>query len=158
MRKRDKACMMDSGEKKAGGGSKDGESKPGAGQKGSQAGAKAAGDAAGEMDQAAKSMQDARSEQVKEWKQELTSELDQSVQEMMQLAREERSLEQKARNGASADDRRSAQSAVEQGVDKASERLQGAGKKSAGHAKHASRALGDTSAASAVTMTTATSA
>jgi hypothetical protein len=135
------------GEKKAGGESKDGESKaggesksgegksgeskPGAGQKGSQAGAKAAGDAAGEMDQAAKSMQDARSEQVKEWKQELTSEIDQSLQEMMQLAREERSLEQKARNGASADDRRSAQSAVEQGVDKASERLQGAGKKSA---------------------------
>jgi len=83
------------------------------------------------MDQAAKSMQDARSEQVKEWKQELTSELDQSRQEMMQLAREERSLEQKARNGASTEDRRSAQSAVEQGVDKASERLQGAGKKSA---------------------------
>ncbi|MDQ2664497.1 MAG: hypothetical protein M3Z05_00630 [Gemmatimonadota bacterium] len=121
---------------KAGGDSKSaagksGESKPGAGQKGGQAGAKAAGDAASEMDQAAKSMQDARSEQVKEWKQELTSELDQSVQEMMQLAREERSLEQKARNGSSADDRRSAQSAVEQGVDKASERLQGAGKKSA---------------------------
>jgi hypothetical protein len=118
------------GESKAGEG-KPGESKAGAGQKGSQAGAKAAGDAASEMDQAAKSMQDARSEQVKEWKRELTSEIDQSVQEMMQLAREERSLEQKARNGASADDRRSAQSAVEQGVDKASERLQGAGKKSA---------------------------
>ena len=118
------------GESKSGDG-KSGESKPGAGQKGGQAGAKAAGDAAGEMDQAAKSMQEARSEQVKEWKQELTSEFDQSVQEMMQLAREERSLEQKARNGASSEDRRSAQSAVEQGVDKASERLQGAGKKSA---------------------------
>ena len=119
-----------SGESKSGDG-KSGESKPGAGQKGSQAGAKAAGDAASEMDQAAQSMQDARSEQVKEWKQELTSELDQSVQEMMQLAREERSLEQKARNGSSAEDRRSAQSAVEQGVDKANERLQGAGRKSA---------------------------
>ena len=59
------------------------------------------------MDKAAKSMDDARSEQVKEWKQELTSELDQSVQEMMQLAREERALEQKARNGASPEDRRS---------------------------------------------------
>ena len=119
------------GEPKAGGEKKGGEGKAGAGQKGSQAGAKAAGDAASEMEQAAKSMQEARSAQVKEWKQELTSELDQSVQEMMQLAREERSLEQKARNGASAEDRRSAQSAVEQGVDKASERLQGAGKKSA---------------------------
>ena len=83
------------------------------------------------MDRAATSMREARSEQVKEWKQELTSELDQSVQEMMQLAREERSLEQKARAGSSPDERRSAQSAIEQGVDKASERLQGAGKKSA---------------------------
>ena len=83
------------------------------------------------MDRAAQSMQDARSEQVKEWKQELTAELDQSVQEMMQLAREERALEQKARSGASPDERRAAQSAIEQGVDKASERLQGAGRKSA---------------------------
>ena len=58
------------------------------------------------MDKAAKSMQDARAEQVKEWKQELTSELDQSVQEMMQLAREERALEQKVRAGASNEDRR----------------------------------------------------
>ncbi|MEO8620841.1 MAG: hypothetical protein ABI625_07240 [bacterium] len=120
-----------SGESKSGEG-KPGEGKPDGSQKGSQqGGSKQAGDAADEMDRAAKSMQDARSEQVKEWKQELTSELDQSVQEMMQLAREERALEQKARSGASADERRSAQSAIEQGVDKASERLQGAGKKSA---------------------------
>ena len=80
---------------------------------------------------------------MKEWKQELTSELDQSVQEMMQLAREERSLEQKARNGASADERRSAQSAIEQGVEKASERLQGAGKKSALLSGSTQRAVAD---------------
>jgi hypothetical protein len=133
------------GEPKAGAEAKAGEGKPGgepkAGQpksgqqgdqqNGQQGGHQQARDAADEMDKAAKSMQDARSEQVKEWKQELTSELDQSAQEMMQLAREERALEQKARSGASQEDRRSAQSAVEQGVDKASERLQGAGKKSA---------------------------
>ncbi len=120
-----------SGDPKSGdpksGDSKSGDSKSGGEQKPGQQG----NAAADEMDRAAKSMQEARAEQVKEWKQELTSELDQSVQEMMQLAREERSLEQKARNGASADERRSAQSAIEQGVDKASERLQGAGKKSA---------------------------
>jgi hypothetical protein len=131
---------------KPGGDSKSGQPKPGEGdqksgqqsgqqqggqQQGGQQGAKAAEDAASEMDRAAKSMQDARSDQVKEWKQELTSELDQSAQELQQLAREERSLEQKARNGQSADDRRSAQSAVEQGVSKANERLQGQGKKSA---------------------------
>ena len=137
-----------SGEGKPSGESKSGEGKPGEGkpdgsQKGGKQGSKQASDAADEMDRAAKSMQDARSEQVKEWKEELTSELDQSVQEMMQLAREERSLEQKARNGASADERRSAQSAIEQGVDKASERLQGAGKKSALLSGGTQRAMAD---------------
>ncbi|MDB4917257.1 MAG: hypothetical protein JWM95_4901 [Gemmatimonadetes bacterium] len=127
---------------KPGGDSKSGQPKPGEGdqksgqqggqpQAGQQQGAKAAENAASEMDRAAKSMQDARSDQVKEWKQEITSELDQSAQELQQLAREERALEQKARSGQSADDRRSAQSAVEQGVSKANERLQGQGKKSA---------------------------
>ena len=73
-------------------------------------------DAAAEMQQAAKAMQDARDAQVGEWKKELTSELDQSVQEMMQLARQESALEQQARSGSQGDDRRAAQSAVEQGV------------------------------------------
>jgi hypothetical protein len=100
-------------------------------------------DAADEMDRAAKSMQDARAEQVKEWKQELTAELDRAVQEMMQLSREERALEQKARGGSPTDDRRSAQSAVEQGVDKANERLQGAGKKSALLSPRSQRAVAD---------------
>jgi hypothetical protein len=89
-------------------------------------------------------MQEARAAQVKEWKQELTSELDRSVQEMMQLAREERTLEQQARaSAAPSDDRRGAQSAVEQGVDKASERLQGAGKKSALLSPRSQRAVSD---------------
>ncbi|HMI91907.1 MAG TPA: hypothetical protein VK509_11115, partial [Polyangiales bacterium] len=106
-------------------------------------GAKRAQDAAAEMDRAAQAMQDARSAQVKEWKQELTSELDQAVQEMMQLARQERALEQKARDGATGDDRRGAQSAIEQGVDKANERLQGAGRKSALLSPRSERAVGE---------------
>ncbi len=113
-----------------------------AGQKTSD-GRSGARDAAAEMDRAAKSMQDARSEQVREWKQELTSELDRSVQEMMQLAREERTLEEKVRSATSPDDRRSAQSAVEQGVDKANERLQGQGKKSALVSPRTQRAVGE---------------
>jgi hypothetical protein len=96
-----------------------------------QNGQNEAREASAEMQRAGQAMQDARDEQVKEWKKELTSELDQAVQEMMQLARQERALEQQARAGNSAEDRRSAQSAVEQGVDKANERLQGAGRKSA---------------------------
>jgi hypothetical protein len=99
--------------------------------------------AASEMDRAASAMRDGRAEQVREWKKELTSELDQAVQEMMQLAREERALEQKARNGTPNEDRRGAQSAVEQGVDKANERLQGAGKKSALLSPRSQRAVAD---------------
>ena len=100
-------------------------------------------DAAREMARAAQSMQDARASQVKAWKQELTSELDRAVQEMLQLAQQERALEQKARGGASNDDRRGAQSAIEQGVDKANERLQGAGRKSALLSPRTRRAVGD---------------
>jgi hypothetical protein len=125
-----------------------GESKSGTEQGGGQGseqreGAERAREAANEMDRAAQSMQEARASQVKEWKKELTSELDQAVQEMMQLAREERALEQKARSGGSEGDRRGAQSAVEQGVDKANERLQGAGKKSALLSPRSQRAVAE---------------
>ncbi|MFL5607966.1 MAG: hypothetical protein ACJ8AD_16055, partial [Gemmatimonadaceae bacterium] len=106
-------------------------------------GSERAREAAAEMDRAATSMQEARQAQVKEWKQELTKELDQAAQEMMQLARQERSLEQQARAGQGGDDRRGAQSAVEQGVDKANERLQGAGKKSALLSQRSQRAMSD---------------
>jgi hypothetical protein len=106
-------------------------------------GAERAREAASEMNRAATSMEEARSAQVKEWKQELTKELDQAAQEMMQLARQERALEQQARAGQAGDDRRGAQSAVEQGVDKANERLQGAGKKSALLSQRSQRAMND---------------
>jgi hypothetical protein len=106
-------------------------------------GSQQARDAANEMEKSAQAMQDARAAQVKEWKQELTSALDQGVQEMLQLARQERALEQQARSGQKADDRRGAQSAVEQGVDRASQRLDEAGKKSALLSPRAQRAVQD---------------
>jgi hypothetical protein len=118
-----------------------GEPRGGAGEQ--RDGTDRAREAAAEMDRASKSMQEARSAQVKEWKQELTQELDQAAQEMMQLARQERALEQQARAGQGQDERRGAQSAVEQGVDKANERLQGAGKKSALLSQRSQRAMGD---------------
>jgi hypothetical protein len=137
-------------------------------QGGDKSGEQEARDAADEMQRAAQSMQDARQAQVADWKKELTSELDQSVQEMMQLSRQERALEQQARGGSqsqqnaqgsqksqgsqsqgsqngqdSQGDRRSAQSAVEQGVDQANERLQGAGKKSALLSPRSQRAMAE---------------
>jgi hypothetical protein len=55
-------------------------------------------------------------------------------------------LEQQARAGAQGDDRRSAQSAVEQGVDKTNERLQGAGRKSALLSPRSQRAVSEAKA------------
>jgi hypothetical protein len=109
----------------------------------SQSGSQQAQAAASEMQRAAQAMQDARDAQVKEWKQELTSALDQGVQEMLQLARQERGLEQQAREGSKNEDRRGAQSAVEQGVDRASQKLDQAGRKSALLSPRAQRAVQD---------------
>jgi len=90
----------------------------------------AARQAAEAMEEAADQLTKAREQQVSEWKKELTGELDQSIQEMLQLAREQDQLEQQARKGAPADELRSQQSALQQGVEKAGQRLQDAGKKS----------------------------
>ena len=112
-------------------------------REGERSGESDAREAAAEMQRAAQSMQDAREAQVNDWKKELTSELDQAVQEMMQLARQERALEQQARSGTPGEDRRAAQSAVEQGVAKASERLQNAGRKSALLSPRSARAVSE---------------
>ncbi len=102
--------------------------KQGQGQgKGAEDAARQAADA---MEDAANELTKAREQQVSEWKKELTGELDRSIQEMLQLAREQDQLEQQARKGAPAEDLRSQQSALQQGVEKAGQRLQEAGKKS----------------------------
>jgi hypothetical protein len=108
-----------------------------------RAGAARAEEAARELEASASAMRDARSAQVKEWKQELTSTLDQSVQELLQLARQERALDQQTRGGAPGGDGRGAQSAVAQGVDQASQRLQVEGKKSALLSSRSQRAMSD---------------
>ncbi|HKH91526.1 MAG TPA: hypothetical protein VKA54_06970 [Gemmatimonadaceae bacterium] len=122
------------------------QSEQGAQSSGDKSGESEAREAAAEMQRAAQAMQDARESQVNDWKKELTSELDQAVQEMMQLARQERALEQQARSGGQGEDRRSAQSAVEQGVDKATERLQSAGRKSAHLSPRSARAMAEAKA------------
>ncbi len=87
-------------------------------------------EAASQMDRAADAMKQARDAQVGEWKGELTNALDQSIQDMLQMARQEQSLEQQARSGQSKpEDLRGAQSAVKQGLDNAAQRLQQEGQK-----------------------------
>ena len=82
------------------------------------------------MDKASEAMKDARESQVNEWKSELTSALDQAIQEMLQMARQEQQLEQKARSGqAKPDELRGEQSAVKQGLDNAAQKLQQEGQK-----------------------------
>ena len=90
-------------------------------------------DASEQMEQAAKDLQEAREQQVGEWKKELTEALDESIQELLQMAREESALEEKARSAgrdnAKTEQIRGQQSAVQQGVDKTAERLQREGQK-----------------------------
>ena len=74
------------------------------------------------MDEAARELSQAREQQVSEWKQELTTELDRSIQEMIQLAREQENLEQQARKGASPEQLRAQQGSLQQGVEMARER------------------------------------
>jgi len=108
-----------------------------AGQQGQQGGERreqsiedAARQAASAMEEAARELASAREQQVSEWKQELTTELDRSIQEMIQLARQQESLENRARKGESPDALRGEQSTLQQGVEQSSQRLQEASQKS----------------------------
>lgn len=94
------------------------------------AGEQGARSGASEMDKAADALAGARKQQIGAWKSELAGELDRSIQEMMQLAQGERSLEQQSKSGASASSLRSEQSALQQGVEKTSERLEKASRAS----------------------------
>ena len=88
-------------------------------------------DAALQMDQSASSMKAARDGQVQEWKRELTSALDQSIQEMLQMSREETTLQQQIKSGdAKGDNARGQQSAIKQGLDASAQRLQREAQKS----------------------------
>ncbi|MEO6878079.1 MAG: Ig-like domain-containing protein, partial [Gemmatimonadaceae bacterium] len=88
-------------------------------------------DGAAQMSRASDAMKQARESQVNEWKSELTNALDQSIQEMLQMARQEQSLEQKAQSGqAKPDELRGEQSAVKQGLDNSAAKLQQQGQKS----------------------------
>jgi hypothetical protein len=108
-----------------------------------QRGAQAADEAAKAMERAAQQLADARASQIDEWKSELTGELDQSIQEMLQLARQQERLEQQVRQGANRENLRGDQSALQQGVQKAGERLEAAGQKSSLLSPQSQRAAGE---------------
>jgi len=80
------------------------------------------------MERAAESLAEARVRQVGEWKAGLTDALDRSVQELVQLAREQDALAGQARQQANAD-LRGMQSALQQRVQAAQERLADEGRR-----------------------------
>ncbi len=115
-----------------------------AGQQGGQQGnpgdqARKAADA---MDKAAQQLSAARDAQVDAWKTELSSELDQSINETMQLARQQAELEQKARSQG-AQGMQGEQSALQQGVQQAAERLEKAGRSSSLLSQRSQKAMGE---------------
>lgn len=100
--------------------------------------------AAGEMQHAAQSMKQARDGQVAAWKDELTSELDRAVQELLQMSRQEQRMRQDARSGKETSaDLRGNQSAVKQGVDQTQQHLLEQAQKTTLLSGRAQRAMAD---------------
>ena len=100
--------------------------------------------AGAEMQRAADAMQQARDQQVAEWKNELTAEIDRAVQELLQMSRQETRMEQQARSGqASPEQLRGDQSAVDQGVQQTQQRLQEQAQKTTLLSGRAQRAVGE---------------
>ncbi|HET7621254.1 MAG TPA: hypothetical protein VFK39_05060 [Gemmatimonadaceae bacterium] len=94
--------------------------------------AQSAAEAARQMEQVAQQLGQARKSQIDEWKNQITSELDRSIQETMQLARTQKEIAQRAQQPQGQEQELKAdQSAVQQGVDKVQERLQKAARQSA---------------------------
>lgn len=99
--------------------------------------------AAEAMEAAANQLAQARRQQVDEWKQELAAELDRSVQEMLQLARQQEALQNQVRAGTAPSDVRSQQGALQQGVEASTQRLQEASQRSSLISPRTLRAAGE---------------
>lgn len=104
----------------------------------------AAGQAAQQMDAVQQQLADARDQQIQEWKNQVTSELDRSIQETMQLARDQQQLADRARSGQT-DGLRADQSAVQQGVQRIQQRLDQAARQSAHVSAQSQGAMADAS-------------
>src|SRR5581483_3368556 len=99
--------------------------------------------AADALQRAAQALAEGRKAQVEEWKNEVTGEIDRSLQEMLQLARQQDDLAAKARRDPNAPTLRSEQGAIEQGVQKAAERLADEARRSALVSQGSQRAMAE---------------
>ena len=96
------------------------------------------------MDAVQQQLADARDQQIQEWKNQVTSELDRSIQETMQLSRDQQKLADRARSGQT-DGLRADQSAVQQGVQRIQQRLDQAARQSAHGSAQSQGAMADAS-------------
>ncbi|WP_396215695.1 hypothetical protein [Gemmatimonas sp.] len=100
------------------------------------------------MERAAQQLSQARDAQVNAWKGELSDQLDQSINETMQLARQQAELEKKMRQSAQqgqqgAQGMQGEQSALQQGVQQAAERLEQAGRSSSLLSQRSQKQMGE---------------
>ncbi len=95
------------------------------------------------MDRAADQLAAAREAQVDAWKQDLSKQLDQSINETAQLARQQSQLADKAQSQGNAQGMQGEQGAVQQGVQQAAERLEQAGRGSALLSQRSQRAMAE---------------
>lgn len=101
--------------------------------------------AAESMEQAAQRLSDARDSQVNAWKEQLSDQLDRSISETMQMARQQAQLEQQLRQsgGQNAQSLQGAQSALQQGVQRTAERLEQTGRSSSLLSQRSQKAMGE---------------
>ena len=99
--------------------------------------------AAEQMQRAADALAEGRQAQIGEWKKELSQDLDQSAQEMLQLSRQQQQLAARAQAGENQQALRGEQSALQQGTQSANERMGKAGKKSSLVSPRTQRAMAD---------------
>jgi hypothetical protein len=97
--------------------------------------------AASAMQDASDSFAQARQQQVDAWKRELTDALDRSIQETLQMARQQEQLAQQAQQGTGQQQLRAEQGALQQGVQQTAERVAEQGQKSALVSPNSQRAM-----------------
>lgn len=113
------------------------------GQSGRGGGGSDASQAGDAMDKAAQQLSAAREAQVDAWKTELSDQLDKSISETQQLARQQADLEQRAKQGGNAQSMQGEQGAVQQGVKQAAERLEQAARSSSLLSQRSQQAMAD---------------
>ena len=99
-------------------------------------------EAADAMDKAAQQLSAARDAQIDAWKTDLSQQLDQSINETMQLARQQADLERRATQQG-AQGMQGEQDAVQQGVQQTAERLEKAGRSSSLLSQRSQKAMGE---------------